>query len=144
MKTNILFLELWKGTLVLNWYYRLLGAHIGDNVQIYGKLELFDHIYISSDCYIGENAQISPYELLWGTFHVRKIRIGPNTWVGDYSVIVGGANVPMSQNILPYSHVNSETKWSKKKTEWCIRRKTDQKQQFFVGISGSSSFRKNS
>jgi len=29
--------------------------------------------------------------------------------VGDYSVIEGGANV-----ILPYSHVNSETKWSKK------------------------------
>jgi len=41
---------------------------------------------------------------------MQKIRIGPNTWVGDYSVIEGGANV-----ILPYSHVNSETKWSKKK-----------------------------
>eukprot|EP01125_Pyxidicula_operculata_P007902 TRINITY_DN2669_c0_g1_i8.p1 TRINITY_DN2669_c0_g1~~TRINITY_DN2669_c0_g1_i8.p1 ORF type:complete len:647 (+),score=89.83 TRINITY_DN2669_c0_g1_i8:90-2030(+) len=107
MNTNMYFIAQWKGTLFLNWYYRLLGAKIGSNVQIYGDLNLFDHITIDDDCYIGKRVIINPHTFENGYFTVSKIHIKRNSWIGNRSIVTGGSVVPPSSNFPPLSLIKS-------------------------------------
>eukprot|EP01125_Pyxidicula_operculata_P006487 TRINITY_DN2243_c0_g4_i9.p1 TRINITY_DN2243_c0_g4~~TRINITY_DN2243_c0_g4_i9.p1 ORF type:complete len:1604 (+),score=395.10 TRINITY_DN2243_c0_g4_i9:443-4813(+) len=109
MNTNMYFINQWKGTLLLNWYYRLLGAKIGTNVQIFGDLTLHDHIRIDTDCYIGRKAIINPHTFENGTFKVSKIHIKKGSWIGNRSVVAGGSVVSKYSNYPPFSLIKSDT-----------------------------------
>jgi non-ribosomal peptide synthetase-like protein len=71
------------GTPFLGWYYRLMGAKIGENCYFgTDELETYDLIEIGNDTSLGAESKLLGYEVNDGYLHLGKIEIGDRCFVG--------------------------------------------------------------
>ena len=73
------------------------GVLINSNSYIYGRggLEIGDHVLISPNCAIvaGDHDVLAPGNMIETPSKDQKIVIGPNSWIGANSVVVGGVTI---------------------------------------------------
>eukprot|EP00929_Paragymnodinium_shiwhaense_P018658 TRINITY_DN12974_c0_g2_i1.p1 TRINITY_DN12974_c0_g2~~TRINITY_DN12974_c0_g2_i1.p1 ORF type:complete len:1770 (-),score=371.34 TRINITY_DN12974_c0_g2_i1:100-5346(-) len=86
-------------------YYRLLGAKIGEgvNMSLWGSIKEPGLVSIGKDVCLDE-CYVQPFALAAdGTFTLRRIEIGAGCSVGERSVIAGGTGMPAGTCVGPLS-----------------------------------------
>ncbi|KAG6557173.1 hypothetical protein Mapa_001100 [Marchantia paleacea] len=80
-----------RGTVFLSWWYRLLGAHIGEGVQL-DSIDLTDPclLYVGDGVVIGEGATVQCHEVRAGIVSFRAVKINHGAQVGPFAVIQRG------------------------------------------------------
>ena len=80
---------MFKGTKLVNIYYRLLGAKIGKDVML-NSAAIFtpDMIEIGEHTTVGLTSAIYGYEIRDGYIHFGKVKIGSNCYIGANSLIM--------------------------------------------------------
>jgi non-ribosomal peptide synthetase-like protein len=88
---NEMFLKHFKGTPMLNIWYRLLGAKIGKRVTI-NSILIFDWnlISIDDDVVIGGDAVLMAHSLEGGRMRMRPVRLGKKSMVGGNAKVMPG------------------------------------------------------
>ncbi|KAM7185000.1 hypothetical protein V8F20_011984, partial [Naviculisporaceae sp. PSN 640] len=79
------------------WYYRLLGAKIGKNVEMNQSMLKgeWDLVEIGDNVVLADNVHIRPFAVEKGcTMYLGKITIGNNASVGLASILAPGTSVP--------------------------------------------------
>lgn len=87
------------------WYYRLMGANIGNNVSIAKGTTLgeYDLLTIENDVVL-ERCLVRPFAAERNTsMYLGRIRLGANSSVGLASIVVAGTSVPANASIGPNS-----------------------------------------
>ncbi|CAM6111386.1 unnamed protein product [Calypogeia fissa] len=81
-----------RGTVFLSYWYRSLGAEIGENVLL-DTVDITDPALLSvgSGAVIGEGATIHSHEVNSGLVIMQSIRIGKGCVVGPYAVVQRGS-----------------------------------------------------
>lgn len=92
------------GPHLVRWYYYLMGAQMGNNVQIHkdAKIGQADLLNIGDNVAI-DNCTIRPFAIEEGHFVLLPITIGSNSSVGLKSVVAGGSTLPPDSHIGPLS-----------------------------------------
>ena len=105
MAANGLVLGTLAGTGWLNVYYRLMGAKIGKNVQIYGSIGVADLVEIGDDVIIESGAAIVPTTLSDDGLVVmfRKTVVGSGCVIGTEGGVLAGAVLGADVNVAPRS-----------------------------------------
>jgi len=85
---SVIPVEYLAGTLLLNVYYRLMGAKIGTNVYLGSdNFAMFDLLTIGDDTSIGTDASLLGYTVENGWLKIGPITIGNNCFVGTRTVV---------------------------------------------------------
>jgi len=85
---SVIPVEYLSGTLLLNIYYRLMGAKIGANVYLGSdNFAMFDLLTIGDDTSIGTDASLLGYTVENGWLKIGPITIGNNCFVGTRTVV---------------------------------------------------------
>ncbi|MBN1602087.1 MAG: amino acid adenylation domain-containing protein [Chitinispirillaceae bacterium] len=80
--------RLMRGTPILCWYYRLLGARIGKNVHLgTDRLRVSDMISIGDNSSINADVHCMAYTVSDGMLHIAPIQIGNFCTIGTRSVV---------------------------------------------------------
>lgn len=80
---------MFKGTKLVNIYYRLLGAKIGKDVMLNSAaIFTLDMIEIGEHTTVGLASAIYGYEIRDGYIHFGKVKIGSNCYIGANSLIM--------------------------------------------------------
>ncbi len=109
--TSLAPLTLLKGTPLLPFYYRLMGARIGRHAHIETHFLHTPYLITLGDAVsIGPSTQLFPYEVRDGFLHLRRVRIGLRCYIGSNSVIMPGARMQDEsllgdQSLLPADEV---------------------------------------
>lgn len=89
---NTVFLPVFRTTPLMNLFYRLMGAKIGNNVFFNTSFIYEPHLLeVGDNSRIGENAVIVPHTSEGKNFTCKKIVIGKNVTIGQYCQILPGA-----------------------------------------------------
>ena len=107
LKTQV---DMLLGTPFLNMIYRLMGAKIGTNVQLYTLLDDWDLVQISSNTTISHRSMLRTHFFKDGKLFLRKVSIGEDVYVGEQCVIAGGSVVPDGCKILPMTSIDANHK----------------------------------
>ena len=84
-----------RGTVLITWFYRALGAKIGKHVHVSTyRLDGFDLVSIGDHTSLCIDCQLQPIRFLNGYMIVGSIEIGERCYIGAKSVIVGGLKRP--------------------------------------------------
>lgn len=88
---NDMFLKHWKGTPMLNIWYRLLGANIGKRVSI-NSVQIFDWnlITIEDDVVVGGDAVLMAHSLEGGKMRMRPMVLGKKSMIGGNAKVMPG------------------------------------------------------
>ncbi len=88
---NVMFLVHFKGTPLLTWWYRGLGAKIGARVTI-NTTRIFDWnlVTIGDDVVLGGDCVIMAHSVEGGQMHMRPIVIGNGATIGGESKVMPG------------------------------------------------------
>ncbi len=88
---NEMFLKHFKGTAMLNLWYRALGAKIGRRVTLNSVL-IFDWnlVTIEDDVVIGGDCVVMAHSLEGGKMRMRPVRIGKSAMVGGNAKVMPG------------------------------------------------------
>ena len=78
---------MFKGTVLMNIYARLLGVKIANDVMLAGQISGFDLISIGNHTTIGQGSQLYGSEIKNGYIYFNKVSIGENCFIGANSVI---------------------------------------------------------
>ncbi|EFJ28539.1 hypothetical protein SELMODRAFT_410953 [Selaginella moellendorffii] len=83
-----------RGTVFVNWWYRLLGAQIGSGVEL-ETTDITDPwlVVLGDGAAIGEGATLQCHEVKAGAVQFKPIRIGRRCSIGPYSFIGLGASL---------------------------------------------------
>ncbi|CAM6101924.1 unnamed protein product [Calypogeia fissa] len=89
-----------RGTILLVWWYRLMGAQIGDNVHI-DTTEISDPslLYIGNGTILEEDATLQSHDVRAGAVRFDAIRIGSRCVVGSFSVVQRGTTMEAGSRI---------------------------------------------
>jgi len=89
---NTVFLPVFRTTPLMNLFYRLMGAKIGNNVFFNSSYIYEPHLLeIGDNSRVGENAIIVPHTTEGKTFTLKRVVIGKNVTIGQYCQIMPGA-----------------------------------------------------
>lgn len=103
--------RMFKGTPLINFYYRLMGAKIGQDTMIDTPFfHVPDLITVGSQSSIGHSSQIFGYEVINGFLHLKQVTIGNRCFIGSNSIIMPGAGMEDEswlgdQSMLPFDGV---------------------------------------
>ena len=103
--------RMFKGTPLINFYYRLMGAKIGQDTMIDTPFfHVPDLITVGSESSIGHSSQIFGYEVQNGFLHLKQVTIGNRCFIGSNSIIMPGASMEDAswlgdQSLLPFNGV---------------------------------------
>ncbi len=76
------------GTPLLNWYYRVMGAHIGSNVYLGSdNASVFDLLSIGDDSAVGVDSSLACHTVENGWLRLGTVRIGRRCIVGSRCVV---------------------------------------------------------
>ncbi len=91
---NIMFLVHFKGTPLLNLWYRALGVKLGARVSI-NTVQLFDWnlISIGDDVVLGGDCVLMAHSLEGGQFQMRPISIGTGAMIGGNAKVMPGCTL---------------------------------------------------
>ena len=78
---------MFKGTVLINVYARLLGVKVANDVMIAGSLSGFDLISVGNHTTIGQNSAVNASEIRNGYIHLGKVSIGENCYIGSNSLV---------------------------------------------------------
>lgn len=88
------FLDFVRGTPMINWFYRGMGARIGRNtVVMTTRIYDCDMIEIGDNCVIGGNVSINAHTGERGRGVMRKVRIGNRVSIGADTMILPGVTI---------------------------------------------------
>lgn len=112
------FLNVVRGTPLIIWFYRALGAKIGRNTFILStRLYDLDMLVIGDDCVIGGNVAINAHTVegnrgvLHGVKIGNRVSIGADTMVLPGVVMEDDVNVGASSLIPKHSHLEAGHKY---------------------------------
>ncbi|WP_396588553.1 acyltransferase [Bermanella sp. R86510] len=89
---NTVFLPVFRTTPLMNLFYRIMGAKIGNNVFFNSSFIYEPHLLeIGDNSRVGENAIIVPHTTEGKNFTCKKVKIGKNVTIGQYCQILPGA-----------------------------------------------------
>ncbi|MCG8347081.1 MAG: amino acid adenylation domain-containing protein [Chloroflexales bacterium] len=110
---------MFKGTPLINCYYRLMGAKIGQDAMIHTPFfHVPDLITVGSESSIGHSSQIFGYEVQNGFLHLKQVTIGNHCFIGSNSIMMPGARMEDAswlgdQSLLPLNGViPQDESWS--------------------------------
>jgi non-ribosomal peptide synthetase-like protein len=86
-------------------YARLLGASIGPDVDLHSLPPVTGLLRLEAGCAIEPEVDLSGHWIEGDTFHVGRIRVGPDARVGARSTLLPGADVGAGAEIAPGSAV---------------------------------------
>lgn len=88
---NEMFLKHWKGTPMLNLWYRALGAKIGKRVTI-NSIYIFDWnlLTLDDDVVIGGDCVLMAHSLEGGKMRMRPVHLGKSAMVGGNAKVMPG------------------------------------------------------
>ncbi|OMO94048.1 AMP-dependent synthetase/ligase [Corchorus capsularis] len=91
-----------RGTVFLNYWFKMLGARIGSSVVL-DTVDITDPslVSIGDGAVIAEGALIQSHEVKNGILSLNLIRIGRNSSVGPYAVIQKGSVLGEEAEVLP-------------------------------------------
>jgi hypothetical protein len=89
-----------RGTVLLVWWYRLMGAQIGDNVYM-DSTDITDPslLYIGNGAVIEEDATLQSHDVRTGAVRFGAIKVGSRCVVGSFSVIQKGTTMEAGSKI---------------------------------------------
>lgn len=95
-----------RGTVFLNYWYKMQGARIGSSVLI-DTVEITDPslVSIGEEAVIAEGVLIQSHEVKNGALSFCPIKIGRNSAIGPYAVIQKGSIVGVGEEIQPLQKV---------------------------------------
>eukprot|EP00958_Prasinococcus_capsulatus_P014060 scaffold1466_cov385-Prasinococcus_capsulatus_cf.AAC.9 len=100
-------------TFGLNWYYRVMGASIGEGVSIDEVLlEDPEMVTIGEGSVLDFQTAITPGEVLGEVLVIRKVRIGRDVHAEPKSVVLGGCSLPRGTLVTSCSVVHPDLKVS--------------------------------
>jgi non-ribosomal peptide synthetase-like protein len=91
---NVFFLQLWKGTPLLNLFYRAMGAKLGHRVSINTvHLADWDLLHIGDDVVIGGDAEVIGHLFEGGKIKMAEVHIGAGALVGARASVMPGCTL---------------------------------------------------
>jgi len=96
------------GAPLIKFYARLLGAHLGRDVDLHTVPPLTGMLELGNGCSIEPEVDITGYWIDGDHFHLGGIRIGENARVGARSMVLGGTRIGDGAEIAPGSAVFGE------------------------------------
>ncbi len=101
-------IPLWllTGSPLMNWYCRLMGAKIGQDVYL-GSSEFlaFDLLSIGNESSVGSGSGLAGYEVIDGWLHIGTITLGENCYVGINTVLGLNSHLADSAEIGDLSYL---------------------------------------
>lgn len=96
------FAEHLRGTIFLNYWFKMLGTRIGSSVLL-DTVDITDPplVSIGDGAVIAEGALIQSHEVRSGILRLHPIRVGRNSSIGPYAVIQKGSTLLEGANVLP-------------------------------------------
>ncbi len=112
------FMDFMLLTPLINFFYRLMGAKLGKNVQINSKYCAgFCLLEIGDNSVIGGHSTVIAHSFERGGLVLKKVKIGKNVTMGLNSVILSGAEVgdgaiiPAGSILLKNARLESRKVW---------------------------------
>ncbi|HEV7451634.1 MAG TPA: Pls/PosA family non-ribosomal peptide synthetase [Pseudonocardiaceae bacterium] len=96
------------GTPLLAPYLRMLGARVGRDCHLSGRVEMPKFVEIGDGASVGYAARIQPYVVQDGWFRLAPVRIGSGSFVGTNSVVLAGAEIGDEASVGEQSLVHAD------------------------------------
>ncbi len=96
------------GTPLLAPYLRMLGARVGRDCHVSGRVELPTFVQIGAGASIGYGARVQPFVVQDGWLRLDGVRIGAGSFVGTNSVVLAGAQVGDQASVGEQSLVHAD------------------------------------
>lgn len=89
----------------MTWYARLLGARIGNNVDLHSLPPVTGMLRLGHGASIEQEVDLSGYWVDGDVLHLGRVEVGPRARVGARSMLLPGARVGAEAEIAPGSAV---------------------------------------
>lgn len=101
-----MLLSMLRGTPLLSWYFRALGAKIGASVYLDSTyMTEFDLIDIGSNCYINSDCDLQTHLFEDRVMKMSQVKLGDRCTVGAHSLILYDTNLADDTSLAPLSLV---------------------------------------
>lgn len=90
------------------WYARLLGARIGDNVDLHSLPPVTGMLRLGTGASIEPEVDLSGHWIDGDVLHLGRVQVGPRARVGARSMLLPGAHVGADAEVAPGSAVFGE------------------------------------
>lgn len=101
---------------LIRWYARLLGAHVGKNVDLHAVPPITGHLHLGDECAIEPEVDLTGHWVDGHTFHIGHITVGARARVGARSTLHENSTIGAAAEIAPGSGVFGEVpaneRWS--------------------------------
>ncbi|HEX4252856.1 MAG TPA: Pls/PosA family non-ribosomal peptide synthetase [Pseudonocardia sp.] len=96
------------GTPLLAPYLRLLGAKVGRQCHVSGRIDVPKLVTIGDGASIGTAARVQPFVVADGWFRLAPVRIGAGSFVGTNTVVLAGAEIGENAMVGEQSLVHAD------------------------------------
>ncbi len=96
------------GTPLLAPYLRMLGARVGRDCHLSGRVDLPKFVEIGDGASLGYAARVQPFVVQDGWFRLAPVRIGSGSFVGTNSVVLAGAEIGDRASVGEQSLVHAD------------------------------------
>ena len=87
----------------MTWYARLLGAHVGRDVDLHSVPPVTGMLWLGKGCSIEPEVDLTGYWIDGDIVHVGAVRVGPRARVGARSMLCPGTDIGADAEIAPGS-----------------------------------------
>jgi non-ribosomal peptide synthetase-like protein len=94
-----------SGAVLMRWYARLLGAHVGRDVDLHTIPPVTGLLHLGAGCAIEPEVDLTGYWVDGSRLQIGAVHVGPRSRVGARSTLTPGAHVGADAEIAPGSAV---------------------------------------